>query len=102
MPRDAVIRDGEGEHVILALGEGRFEPRTIMTGIESDGRVEILEGLADDDQVVVSAQFLLDSEASLKASFRRMTPMEKRTISPLPPSPLEGRGSGVGHVEMAP
>ncbi|MBI4006430.1 MAG: efflux RND transporter periplasmic adaptor subunit [Gammaproteobacteria bacterium] len=101
VPRDAVIRDGEGERVILALGEGRFAPRAIITGIESDERVEVLEGLAEGDQVVVSAQFLLDSEASLKASFRRMTPMEKRTIPPLPPSPIEGQGGG-GNVEIAP
>ncbi|MBI2969966.1 MAG: efflux RND transporter periplasmic adaptor subunit [Gammaproteobacteria bacterium] len=73
-PRDAVIRDGAGERVVLALGSGRFAPRDVVTGVESGERVEILEGLAEGEDVVVSAQFLLDSEASLKASFRRMEP----------------------------
>jgi membrane fusion protein, copper/silver efflux system len=73
--RDAVIHDRDGERVILALGEGRFMPRTVRIGIESDGYVEVLEGLAENEEVVISAQFLLDSEASLRASFRRMQPL---------------------------
>jgi len=74
LPNEAVIRDGDSERVIVAVGNGRFEPRTITTGVESDGRVEIAAGLSEGDEVVVSGQFLLDSEASLKASFERMTP----------------------------
>lgn len=72
VPRDAVIRDGVAERVVLALGAGHFAPRDVVTGIESGERVEVLEGLVEGEEVVISAQFLLDSEASLKASFRRM------------------------------
>ena len=75
VPREAVIRDGGGERVILALGEGQFAPRRIVTGVESGERSEVLEGLAEGDIVVTSAQFLLDSEASLRGSFERMTPL---------------------------
>jgi Cu(I)/Ag(I) efflux system membrane fusion protein len=94
--QEAVIRDGTGERVIVSLGHGRFAPRGIIAGVESEGRVEILEGLAEGEEIVVSAQFLLDSEASLRPSFRRMAP---------PPlsSPLqrEGEGGGgTGHHEM--
>lgn len=74
VPSDAVIRDATGERVIMALGEGRFVPRDIRIGIESDGLVEILEGLEEGEEVVVSSQFLLDSEASLRAGLRRMQP----------------------------
>jgi Cu(I)/Ag(I) efflux system membrane fusion protein len=74
VPREAVIRDGRGERVILALGEGQFAPRGVTTGIESGERVEVLEGLSEGDTVVTSAQFLLDSEASLRGSFERMSP----------------------------
>jgi Cu(I)/Ag(I) efflux system membrane fusion protein len=73
VPRDAVIRTEHGAHVILAQGEGRFQPAPIKPGIEAGDRVEVLEGVQEGDRVVVSAQFLIDSEASLRAALRRMT-----------------------------
>jgi Cu(I)/Ag(I) efflux system membrane fusion protein len=72
IPLEALIRTGREERVILALGEGRFESRTVTAGIESGDWVEILSGVDTGDRVVVSGQFLIDSEASLKASIRRM------------------------------
>jgi Cu(I)/Ag(I) efflux system membrane fusion protein len=71
VPRDCVIRDGSGARVILALGDGRFAPRPVRLGVESDDAVAILEGVQAGDQVVASAQFLIDSEASLKSSLAR-------------------------------
>ncbi len=65
IPREAVIRSGKGERTILALGEGRFKARTIRVGMESDGLVEVLSGLEKGEKVVTSAQFLIDSQASL-------------------------------------
>jgi len=59
--------------VVLALGEGRFESRTVTAGIESGDWVEVLTGIEPGDTVVTSGQFLIDSEASLKASMQRMT-----------------------------
>jgi Cu(I)/Ag(I) efflux system membrane fusion protein len=73
IPRDALIVTGEREAVIKALGEGRFQPVDVVTGMQRGGRVEILHGLAEGDRVVVSGQFLIDSEASLQASFRRLS-----------------------------
>jgi Cu(I)/Ag(I) efflux system membrane fusion protein len=83
VPAEAVIRTGAGARVILARGEGRFDPAPVEIGIEAGDRIEILDGLAEGDRVVVSAQFLLDSEASLQASLRRMTDpaMEAETNS---------------------
>ncbi len=72
IPLEALIRTGREERVILSLGEGRFESRTVTAGIESGDWVEILAGIDAGDAVVVSGQFLIDSEASLKASMRRM------------------------------
>jgi Cu(I)/Ag(I) efflux system membrane fusion protein len=57
----------------VALGGGRFKPVPVRTGIETGGKVEILGGLKEGEEVVVSAQFLIDSESNLQASFRRMT-----------------------------
>jgi Cu(I)/Ag(I) efflux system membrane fusion protein len=72
IPLEALIRTGREERVILSLGEGRFESRTVTAGIESGDWVEILSGIDAGDDVVVSGQFLIDSEASLKASMQRM------------------------------
>lgn len=72
IPRDALIVTGARESVVKALGDGRFQPVDLVTGMEADGEVEVLSGLAEADEIVVSGQFLIDSESSLQASFRRM------------------------------
>ena len=73
IPIEALIRTGREERVIIARGEGRFEPRQVRAGIESGEWVEIIEGVEPGENLVVSGQFLIDSEASLKASMMRMT-----------------------------
>ncbi len=73
VPREAVISTGAGQRVIVALGEGRFAPRVVETGVESGERVEILSGLDEGETVVASGQFLIDSEASLKAALTRLS-----------------------------
>ncbi|MBL6935729.1 MAG: efflux RND transporter periplasmic adaptor subunit [Alphaproteobacteria bacterium] len=72
IPREALIVTGDSSRVVKALGEGRFKPVEVTTGIESGDRVEILSGLAEGDMVVTSAQFLIDSESSLSAGLQRM------------------------------
>jgi len=72
IPVEALIRTGRESRVIIALGEGRFASRTVTAGIESGDWVEILAGVEAGDEVVTSGQFLIDSEASLKASMTRM------------------------------
>ena len=72
VPREAVIVTGERETVVKALGEGRFQPVDVVTGMRGRDSVEILGGLREGDEVVVSGQFLIDSESSLQASFQRM------------------------------
>ncbi len=73
IPREAVIVTGKREVVIKALGKGHFQPVEIKSGIWSGGQVEILSGLEAGDEIVVSGQFLIDSESSLQASFLRMS-----------------------------
>lgn len=72
IPRSALIRSGTEDRVVVALGEGRFAPRRVVAGPESGDRVVIREGLADGEQVVVAGQFLLDSEANLRAGMERL------------------------------
>jgi len=76
LPRESVIYSRDQKRVIVALGRGRFKPVPVETGISNDTEIEILSGLEDGDTVVVSAQFLIDSESSLQASYRRMTGVE--------------------------
>jgi len=72
-PRSAVIDTGERQVAFLSLGEGKFEPREVRMGAETDdGRVEILDGLTPGEMVVTSGQFLLDSEARVRESLARM------------------------------
>jgi Cu(I)/Ag(I) efflux system membrane fusion protein len=73
----AVIDSGEHQIVLLDKGEGRFEPRTVKLGRRGDGRVEIKEGLAENDKVVVSANFLIDAESNLKAALQGLDTGEK-------------------------
>lgn len=72
VPSEAVIQTGRRSVVIAALGEGRFRPIDVETGAEANGQTEIRRGLEPGQNVVVSGQFLIDSEASLKATGARM------------------------------
>jgi len=72
IPREALIRTGTRATVILALGAGRFQPVEVAPGQESGEWIEIQKGLKQGDVVVVSGQFLIDSEANVRASFERM------------------------------
>ena len=65
IPSEAVIRTGKRTLVMLAQGEGGFRPAEIRIGRDASGKTEVLAGLAQGEKVVVSGQFLLDSEASL-------------------------------------
>jgi len=72
VPRDAVINTGKQSRVLLALDGGRFVSRVVTPGMESGGYTEIIAGLSEGERVVVSGQFLIDSEASFRASLMRM------------------------------
>lgn len=73
VPSQAILRDSRGAHVILALGDGRFEPRTIQIGSSSRGRTEIISGLKQGDEIVISGQFMLDSESNLREGLSKMS-----------------------------
>jgi Cu(I)/Ag(I) efflux system membrane fusion protein len=72
VPREAIINSGRMTRVLVAKEGGRFYAREVKTGIESGEYTEILGGLQEGEKVVISGQFLIDSEASLKGSLTRM------------------------------
>jgi Cu(I)/Ag(I) efflux system membrane fusion protein len=73
VPAEAVVRSGDYSQVFVVNDGGNFEPRRVTTGVESRGEVAIAAGLEAGERVVVSAQFLVDSESSLRAATARMT-----------------------------
>ncbi|MDQ7073293.1 MAG: efflux RND transporter periplasmic adaptor subunit [Gammaproteobacteria bacterium] len=72
LPREAVIRTGDMDRVVLALGDGAFKAVQVKTGNSDDKNIEIVEGVSEGEKVVTSAQFLLDSESSKTSDFRRL------------------------------
>ncbi len=73
IPQEAVLHSGEKQTVFVAQPGGRFEPRLVKTGLQGDNdRVEILQGLFEGEQVVISAQFMLDSESKLREAIQKM------------------------------
>lgn len=73
VPSEAVVSNGEQDVVIQSLGDGRFRPRPVTTGLETEGQTQILSGLSGGETIVTSAQFLLDSEARLSGALNAMT-----------------------------
>jgi len=74
VPESAVIDSGTRQVAIVARGEGRFEPRDVRLGQRGEGFVEVLDGLAEGDKVVVSGQFLIDAESNLKSALESLDP----------------------------
>ena len=78
VPRSAVIKTGQHNRVVKALGEGRYQSVPVKSGYEglsvADGGavIEMLDGLAEGERVVIAAQFLIDSESYVEAEFKRM------------------------------
>jgi len=68
VPASAVIDSGTRQIALVQLAEGRFEPREIRLGSRSDNYVEVLNGVAEGERVVVAANFLIDAESNLKAA----------------------------------
>lgn len=73
VPNEAIILAENGKRIVKVTSDNEYQPVTIRTGIKSGGKTEVLEGLKAGDKIVVSSQFLLDSESNLQASFRRLS-----------------------------
>ncbi|HKY31588.1 MAG TPA: efflux RND transporter periplasmic adaptor subunit [Candidatus Polarisedimenticolia bacterium] len=88
VPSEAVLRAGDEDLVFVDRGEGYFDPRLVKLGVRLPDSVEVLEGLAEGERVVVSGNFLIDSESQLKAALSGFTP--------------PGSGPPAGHAHEAP
>jgi RND family efflux transporter MFP subunit len=92
IPSDAVLDTGQKQHVFIALGQGRFEPREVKLGVlGNDGMREVLSGLKGGEEVVTSAQFMLDSESRFREAVQMMMPsMEKGSMKEETPPAMPG------------
>ena len=70
VPSSAVLDTGTRQVVLVARGEGRFEPHRVTLGLRGDEWVQVLDGLKPDDRVVVGANFLIDAESNLRAALQ--------------------------------
>ena len=68
IPADAVVRSGTKDVVFLALGNGKLEPREVQLGAKNGDQVEVVAGLTEGEEVVMRANFLVDSESQLRSS----------------------------------
>ncbi len=85
VPAEAVIDSGDKQTVFVALGEGKFEPRQVQTGLRGEkGYLQIKEGLLPGEWVVTSAQFMLDSESQLREAISKMTQPKGQGPAPSP------------------
>jgi Cu(I)/Ag(I) efflux system membrane fusion protein len=87
VPTQAILRTGERNVVIVALGGGQFAPRDLTLGPEGDGYTQVLSGLKGDETVVTSAQFLIDSESNLREAVRKMVEAKR------------AENAGAGHAQ---
>ena len=90
VPTEAVIRTGTRTVVILADEKGMFRPVDVVPGAESGEDTEITQGLKAGDRVVLSGQFLIDSEASLRATVTRMQPPDAAGTTTAPAHKADG------------
>ena len=102
VPTEAIIQTGTRSVVMVEQGAGKFAPVDVVIGSDSNGKTEVRKGLEVGQKVVVSGQFLIDSEASLKGTQTRMTDVAS-TASTAPAeksvAPAEPVHHGVGKVE---
>jgi Cu(I)/Ag(I) efflux system membrane fusion protein len=87
VPKEAVMNTGTRKIAFVRTAPGRFEPREVRVGQETEDSVEILSGLMEDEAVVTSANFLIDSESKLKAALSQTSKKRHQPASeaPLPP-----------------
>ena len=78
VPDSAIIDSGTKQVVLVAKGEGRFEPRAVKLGRRGEGYVEVTEGLQQGEEIVTSATFLIDAESNLRAALQTFSQQEAK------------------------
>lgn len=98
VPAQALIRAGGRDVAVVALGGGRFQPREVVAGREAEGWIEIVEGVEEGEEIVTSAQFLIDSESNLRAAVETLRKEGAAAPAATPAATPEEKAQGGGHV----
>jgi Cu(I)/Ag(I) efflux system membrane fusion protein len=98
IPAEAVIRSGTRKQVFIVREPGKFEPRLVILGLESSGKVAVIKGVQAGEEVVTSAQFLIDSESKLREATAKMLDQQNHAKTKLP-NKMMGH-SHMKHQEM--
>lgn len=97
VPKSAVIDSGTRRIVLVQTAEGRFVPRDVKLGIRGENYVHVLEGLSENELVVVAANFLIDAESNLKAVLDQLSSTSKTDSAGGPASPAVARPAAHHH-----
>jgi len=103
VPQEAVIDSGLRKVVFVALGKGKFQPREVKLGVEVNGDgFQVLEGLNENEEIVISAQFMLDSESRLREAIQKMLEVGQQGIpsNAAKPSRMEGDDLDMSGMKM--
>ena len=105
IPKEALVRTGSQDRVVLALGQGSYKSVAVKVGRFDSDNVEILSGLTEGEKIVTSAQFLLDSESSKTSDFKRMNHDDDNEMADMEHSSMAGMDhssmEGMDHSSMA-
>jgi Cu(I)/Ag(I) efflux system membrane fusion protein len=102
VPNSAIIDSGNRQVVLVVRGEGRFEPRAVTPGLRGESHTEILQGVAEGEEVVVAANFLIDAESNLQAALAGFTADAAPATAPPEPSPAPATEGHEGHGAHTP
>jgi len=100
VPDSAVLDSGNRQLVLVRRDEGRFEPREIKVGARGDGYVEVASGIREGENVVVAANFLIDSESNLRSALNAFGKQGAQAGAPGAAVTHKGEGS-VDAVDLA-
>jgi membrane fusion protein, copper/silver efflux system len=103
IPQEAVIDSGVRKIVFISLGKGKFQPREVKLGLEgNDNEFQVLEGLDENEQIVISGQFLLDSESRLSEAIQKMLEVRQQssTTTDTQPMKMEDNDLDISDIKM--
>ena len=101
IPQEAIIDSGIRKIVFVALGKGKFQPREIKLGAEgNDNEFQVLEGLKENEQIVISAQFMLDSESRLREAIQKMLEVRQQSSIPASAEPMKMEADDLDMSDM--
>jgi Cu(I)/Ag(I) efflux system membrane fusion protein/cobalt-zinc-cadmium efflux system membrane fusion protein len=101
IPQEAVIDSGVRKLVFISLGKGKFQPREVKLGMEgNDDEFEVLEGLDENEQIVISGQFLLDSESRLSEAIQKMLEVRQQNSPTTDTQPMQMEDNDLDMSDM--